>query len=54
MPEELERKLRAEAEQKFPGDRERQDRYVYGALRASGWRPERERRRRGYWREGAR
>lgn len=39
MPEELEKKLRAAAEKKFPGDSERQDRYVYGALRDHGWTP---------------
>lgn len=39
MPKELEAKLRAEAERKFPGDQERQDRYVYGALRNTGWKP---------------
>jgi hypothetical protein len=32
MPEALERKLKAEARQKFPGDQARQDRYVYGTL----------------------
>lgn len=32
MPKVLERKLRAEAKRKFPGDPERQDRYVYGTL----------------------
>lgn len=39
MPEEIERQLRAEAEQKFPGDKERQDAYVFGTLRKMGWRP---------------
>jgi hypothetical protein len=32
MPAELERKLKREAAKKFPGDQERQDRYVYGTL----------------------
>ena len=32
MPKELEAKLKAEARRKFPGDQERQDRYVYGTL----------------------
>lgn len=41
MPKELERKLRAEAEQKFPNDKERQDKYVYGTLRKTGWAPKR-------------
>lgn len=39
MPVEMERRLRTEAQQKFPGDEERQDRYVYGTLRKQGWRP---------------
>lgn len=33
MPKEIEDKLKKEAEQKFPGDKRRQDAYVYGALR---------------------
>lgn len=32
MPKEIEDKLKREAEKKFPGDKERQDRYVYGTL----------------------
>lgn len=32
MPAALHRKLRAEAQKKFPGDQERQDRYVWGTL----------------------
>lgn len=32
MPKRLEAKLKAEAARKYPGDRERQDRYVYGTL----------------------
>jgi hypothetical protein len=39
MPEALEQKLRQEAKQKFPGDKTRQDAYVYGALRKTGWKP---------------
>jgi len=39
MPKELERKLKAEARKKFPSNKERQDKYVYGALRKTGWRP---------------
>jgi hypothetical protein len=42
MPVELERKLREEAERKFPGDKERQQRYIYGTLRKTGWKPSRE------------
>lgn len=33
MPAELEARLKTEAEKKFPGDKDRQDRYVYGTLR---------------------
>lgn len=43
MPKELEEKLKREARKKFPGDKERQDAYVYGTLRKTGWKPERER-----------
>ena len=32
MPVALERKLKAEAARKFPNDKGRQDRYVYGTL----------------------
>ena len=32
MPKELEEKLKREALEKFPGDKERQDAYVYGTL----------------------
>jgi len=39
MPKKLERELRIEARKKFPGDKERQDKYVYGALRKTGWVP---------------
>ena len=31
MPKALERKMKAEARKKFPGDKKRQDRYVYGS-----------------------
>jgi hypothetical protein len=41
MPKALERKLKAEAKKKFPRNKERQDRYVYGTLRKTGWRPKR-------------
>lgn len=47
MPEEMERKLRAEARKKFPGDKERQDAYVYGTMRKRGWKPEREKKGKG-------
>jgi len=39
MPKELEEKLKKTARKKFPKDKERQDRYVYGTLRGMGWRP---------------
>lgn len=32
MPKELHDKLKKRAEQKFPGDKERQDKYIYGTL----------------------
>lgn len=32
MPKMVEAKLKREAAQKFPNDKERQDRYVYGTL----------------------
>lgn len=41
MPIALERKLRAEARKKFPNDKKRQDKYVYGTLRKTGWAPNR-------------
>ena len=41
MPKALEDKLKKEAEKKgLSGDRE--DAYVYGTLRKTGWKPERE------------
>ena len=39
MPKKLERELKAEARKKFPKNKERQDKYVYGALRQTGWKP---------------
>ena len=39
LPEALERKLKAKARKKFPGNKERQDAYVYGTLRKTGWTP---------------
>ena len=41
MPIEEEETLRQEAQEKFPGDKERQDAYVFGALRKMGWKPHR-------------
>jgi len=43
MPAELERKLKKEARGKWPGDQEKQDAYVYGTLRKTGWKPKKER-----------
>jgi len=45
MPKELEKKLKAQARKKFPKDKERQDKYVYGALRKTGWRPSHQKRK---------
>ena len=39
MPKKLELKLKKEARIKFPLDKERQARYVYGILRKTGWKP---------------
>lgn len=43
MPEALERKLKVQARYKFPGDKARQDAYVYGTLRRTGWVPSHQR-----------
>lgn len=42
MPEKAERALRAEADKHRGWSKERKDAYVYGALRKTGWKPERE------------
>lgn len=39
MPKAMERQLKREAAKKFPGNKERQDAYVYGTLRKTGWVP---------------
>jgi hypothetical protein len=39
MPKKIEEKLRKEAEHKFPGDKKRQNAYIYGTLRKQGWKP---------------
>jgi hypothetical protein len=39
MPKKLERALKQTARKKFPKNKERQDRYVYGTLRKTGWVP---------------
>jgi hypothetical protein len=46
MPKTLERKLRAEARRKGLKGREA-DRYVYGKLRKTGWKPKRQKKRKG-------
>ena len=43
MPEKLERKLKAEARKKGLS-KERTGAFVYGALRQTGWKPNREKR----------
>jgi len=42
VPVKIEAKLREEAEKKFPGNKERQDAYIYGTMRKLGWKPARE------------
>lgn len=44
MPKEMEKELKKTAKKKFPGDKERQDKYVYGKMRKTGWKPKREKR----------
>ena len=39
MPKKMEKALKKQAKKKFPGDKERQDRYVFGTLRKTGWVP---------------
>jgi hypothetical protein len=39
MPKEIEERLRREAKEKFPGDKKRQNAYIYGTLRKKGWKP---------------
>ena len=43
MPKKLEKELKREAKKKFPKDKERQDAYVYGTLRKTGWKPSHQR-----------
>jgi len=45
MPKKLERKLKAKARKKFPGNKKRQDAYVYGTLRKTGWTPSTQKKR---------
>lgn len=42
MPKHVERKLRVEARRKFPGDKEKQDAYVYGTMQKLGLMPKKE------------
>lgn len=42
MPKKLERKLKKEAKKRGYGE-ERANAYIYGTLRAAGWKPKRER-----------
>lgn len=42
MPTKVEKKLREEAQKKFPDNPQRQDAYIYGTMRRLGWKPERE------------
>ncbi len=43
MPEEMERKLRAEVEKKHPNwTKTKKDAYIFGSMRKTGWRPNRE------------
>lgn len=37
MPKKVERRLWQEARKKFPGDRERQEQYVYGTMNKLGF-----------------
>lgn len=39
MPKKMERELKKEANKKFPGNKKRQDAYVYGTMRKTGWKP---------------
>ena len=50
MPKELERELKAKARKKFPGNKAKQDAYVYDTLRKTGWVPKGEKKR-GYKKE---
>lgn len=45
MPKKLERELKTQARRKFPGNKERQDKYVYGTLRKTGWKPSTQKKR---------
>ena len=40
MPKEMERELKSTAKRKFPGSKKRQNAYVYGTMRKTGWTPD--------------
>jgi hypothetical protein len=42
MPVKMEKRLKAKAKKKYPGNKKRQDAFVYGTLRKTGWVPDRE------------
>jgi hypothetical protein len=54
MPKALEDKLKREASKKFPNDQERQDAYVYGTMRKTGWTPSTQKKgkSKGGWKNG--
>jgi hypothetical protein len=45
MPKALENKLKKQARKKFPGNKKRQNAYVYGSLRKTGWKPKKKKKR---------
>jgi hypothetical protein len=47
MPKEMERRLKAKAKKKFHGNKEKQDAYVYGTMRKTGWTPSTQRHPKG-------
>ena len=46
MPIKMERRLKKKAKQKFPGNKERRDAYVYGPMRKTGWIPSTQKKKR--------
>lgn len=44
MPKKLEKKLKREAAKHKSWSKKRKDAYVYGALRATGWKPKKQKR----------
>ena len=45
MPEKLEKELKKKVAQKKNWSQERKDHYVYGTLRKTGWKPDREKKK---------